>query len=120
MRHRFGPGHACCAGHFERDFLRLQLLADFSADPNQVDTRRRGIAFAKGQLHAHARQISNGNALARRIQPDQVTHHDLGTELARVPTGAIHRSIRGVAQPDQCVAHPGQRLARLLQRHAQV
>jgi len=120
MRRRVGWHATEGAGDIQRDFFRLQLFADFGADPNQVGTRGLRVAFAKSQLHAHVGDVGYRDALARRVQPDQVAHHDFSAKLARPPAAGVMQTVLGAAQAHQGRTHPGQRLARLVQRYAQV
>jgi hypothetical protein len=57
------------ARHRQRQFLRLQLFADFRADAHQVGTRRLHVARQKASFIALFHLVRDGHPAPARIEP---------------------------------------------------
>ena len=107
-------------GQRQAQLLGLQRFADLGANANQVSLGRHRIALAKCQRHAHRGGLGNGDAAARRVQPDDVAHQHVAAKLAGAAHTGVFGHVCGVAQTNQGLTHLGQRFTRLVQRHVQI
>ena len=78
------------------------------------------VALAKRQRHAHSWCIGNGDALARRVQANDVAHHHFGAKLASTPGRHVTERIFRPAHTDQRGTHFGQRFTRRIERYVEV
>ena len=90
----------------------------------QMRTRSRFAAsvlrWQKASCRPSGARVADGDAAARRVQPDQVAHAGVGAEGAAVRGGRAVGALGGVGQADQRLADLRQRVARLAPGQAQV
>ena len=100
-----------------RQLFRFQLLADFSADPDQVGPRRDRIAPAERQAHAGLDLFADRDAFTRGVQPDDVAHPGVDTELPGTADQFQRATVAGVEHADERPAHRLECLLRSFQAH---
>jgi len=100
----------------KRQAFGLEGFAQFGADARQIGPCSLRVTTAEHQSHAGLQMFGQRDALAHRVQPDDVAHAHVLLQM----TGPVHCRLLRQAQSDQGFAHHGDGLLWLVKGDVQI